>query len=308
MDDGILVIDKPGGVTSHDVVARVRRALGTRRVGHTGTLDPFATGVLLACVNRATRLAQFLTGEEKEYLARVRLGMATETGDLTGAPLGPAVDARGVSAGAVAEALARFRGRTLQVPPMYSAKKVGGVRLYELARRGEEIERQPITVEIRELELQALEGEPFHDGDGGCRDFDLRVVCSAGTYVRTLADDLGRALGVGAHLAALRRTRIGGCDLGRALRPEQLEELAAAGSARGALIPMAEALSLPAIELSEEEARSISHGRALDSRGWGEGGQLAKLCRAGGELVAVAGYDAEARLWRPRVVLGAEKG
>src|SRR5215467_13028616 len=151
--DGVLVIDKPEGLTSHDVVARVRKILGTRRVGHTGTLDPFATGVLVVCVNRATRLAQFLTGDDKEYVATMRLGFATDTGDLTGTPKTPVTDAGHITSNNVKEAFSRFLGPIKQIPPMYSAKKVSGVKLYEMARRGEEIERAPIGVEIKKLEL-----------------------------------------------------------------------------------------------------------------------------------------------------------
>ncbi|MBK8314752.1 MAG: tRNA pseudouridine(55) synthase TruB [Acidobacteria bacterium] len=151
--DTVLIIDKPEGLTSHDVVSRVRKILKTRRVGHSGTLDPFATGVLVVCVNRATRLVQFLTGENKEYLATMRLGVATDTGDLTGTPISEATDAGSITAESIREALSHFRGRINQIPPMYSAKKIRGVKLYELARKGMEIEREPIEVEISELEL-----------------------------------------------------------------------------------------------------------------------------------------------------------
>src|SRR5262245_46122004 len=157
--DGVLVIDKPEGLTSHDVVARVRKILGTRRVGHAGTLDPFATGVLVVCVNRATRLARFLTGDDKEYVATMRLGFATDTGDLTGAPKTPVTDPRHITSKKVQEAFSRFLGPVKQIPPMYSAKKIGGVKLYEMARRGEEIERAPIEVEIKKLELLNTEGD-----------------------------------------------------------------------------------------------------------------------------------------------------
>lgn len=146
--DTVLIIDKPEGLTSHDVVSRVRKILKTRRVGHSGTLDPFATGVLVVCVNRATRLVQFLTGENKEYLATMRLGVATDTGDLTGTPISETTDAGSITAESIREALTHFRGKINQIPPMYSAKKIRGVKLYELARKGMEIEREPIEVEI----------------------------------------------------------------------------------------------------------------------------------------------------------------
>lgn len=293
--DGVLVMDKPADWTSHDVVAKVRGILRTRRVGHTGTLDPFATGVLVVCVNRATRLAQFLTGDDKEYLATMRLGFATDTGDLTGQPLTPAIDAGHITAEQVRDALQRFRGRIQQIPPMYSAKKIGGVRLHEMARRGEEIERQPIDVEIKELELPAE--------STGSGEFMFRAVCSAGTYVRTLAEDIGKQLGVGAHLTALRRTRAGACRLERAVTLEQLAELAATERVGEVLIPMAEAIHLPEIRLDGEERRAIAHGRSVWRREGSSAGTVAKLCDEHGQLLAVAEYDARRSLWQPRMVL-----
>src|SRR5262245_33289449 len=174
--DGVLVIDKPEGLTSHDVVARVRKILGTRRVGHAGTLDPFATGVLVVCVNRATRLVQFLTAADKEYVATMRLGFATDTGDLTGTPKTPVTDAGNITSDKVKEALNHFLGPIKQIPPMYSAKKVGGVKLYEMARRGEEIARAPIAVEIKKLELLKPTAHPGQSQTA--RDeYSFRVVC-----------------------------------------------------------------------------------------------------------------------------------
>jgi len=308
--DGMLIVDKPGGVTSHDVVARVRRLLKTRRVGHTGTLDPFATGVLVVCLNRATRLVQFLTGDDKEYIATVRLGYGTDTGDLTGTALAPAVEARDISLDSVRAALAHFRGRISQVPPMYSAKKIGGVRLYEMARRGEQVVRQPVEVQIKELELLNLFGDPalggaapFHDHADGTKDFNLRVVCSSGTYIRTLAEDIGQHLGVGAHLIGLRRTRVGGCDLGRAVTLERLAELSEAAAASELLIPMAEAVAMPELQISETEQRLITQGRAIRRHGTWHEGERIKLCGANRNLVAVAEYDAQAQALQPRIVL-----
>src|SRR5215831_9405751 len=179
--DGVLIIDKPEGLTSHDVVARVRKILGTRRVGHAGTLDPFATGVLVVCVNRATRLVQFLTGADKEYVATMRLGFATDTGDLTGKPKTPVTDAGNITSDKVNEAFSRFLGPIKQIPPMYSAKKVGGVKLYEMARRGEVIERAPVEVDIKELELCKSTGDSAGDltqagGQTAPGEFSFRVV------------------------------------------------------------------------------------------------------------------------------------
>src|SRR5947207_10331022 len=207
--DGIIIVDKPAGWTSHDVVARARRVLKEKRVGHTGTLDPFATGVLVLLVGRATRLAQFLAGAEKEYEATIRLGYSTTTGDLTGERRGDVNNADGMNevAGVCADierarveaALAHLRGEIEQVPPMYSAKKVGGKKLYELARQGREIEREAVRVRVEVFEIVADEGGGFlrRNEDGTC-DMRARVVCSAGTYVRALAESLGERLGAGA--------------------------------------------------------------------------------------------------------------
>src|SRR5215468_2419812 len=214
--DGILVIDKPEGLTSHDVVARVRKILKTRRVGHTGTLDPFATGVLVVCINRATRLVQFLAGDEKEYFATMRLGFATDTGDLTGTPKTAVTDTRNITSEIVQGAFSHFLGHIKQIPPMYSAKKVGGVKLYDMARRGEEIERAPIDVEIKKLELLdpgATSEAPQANAQAALDEFSFRVACSSGTYIRALAEEIGALLGVGAHLTRLRRNRSGNLAL-----------------------------------------------------------------------------------------------
>lgn len=303
--DGVLVIDKPEGWTSHDVVARVRKILKTRRVGHTGTLDPFATGALVVCINRATRLVQFLTGDDKEYLATMRLGFSTGTGDLTGTPNTPVTDARDITSDKVQEVFGRFRGRINQIPPMYSAKKVGGVKLYEMARRGEEIERKPIEVEIKELELC---DSASNVAQPASKEFSFRVVCSSGTYVRTLAEDIGKSLGVGAHLARLRRTRAGRCSLDAAVTLERLAELAQSGQIDQVMISMADAVAMPALQVGEEERKRISHGRSIEhpdvgrSGDWPDGA-LAKICDKKNQLVAIAEYDPVKILWRPRVVL-----
>src|SRR6185436_12444168 len=175
---GALIIDKPVGMTSHDVVDRVRRIIGTRRVGHVGTLDPFATGVLVVCLERATRLAQFLVHLDKEYEATVRLGFATDTQDRTGEQITPLAASNAVSKDDVDRVLSEFMGPQLQTPPMFSAKKVAGERLYKAAREGREVERKPVPVIVRSLELLgALSEQP----DGTC-DFKVRVTCSSGTY------------------------------------------------------------------------------------------------------------------------------
>jgi len=308
--DGVLVIDKPEGLTSHDVVARVRKILGTRRVGHAGTLDPFATGVLVVCINRATRLVQFLTGDDKEYVATMRLGFATDTGDLTGTPKTPVTDAGNITSDKVKETFSRFLGPIKQIPPMYSAKKVGGVKLYEMARRGEEIERAPIVVEIKELELlnvPARNGQGQGDLQTAPEEFSFRVACSSGTYIRALAEDIGALLGVGAHLTRLRRIRSGNCSLDGAVTLEELADLARSGPERRIMIPMADTIMMPALQVGAEERERVSHGRSIEApegcRADYANGTLAKLCDKKNQLIAIAEFDSSKTLWHPRVVL-----
>ncbi len=213
MANGILIIDKPGDWTSHDVVAKLRGLLHERRIGHAGTLDPMATGVLPVFVGRATRAVEFAAEREKEYLATLRLGTVTDTQDITGTIL--STQSITATREAVEEALAGFRGDIQQVPPMYSAIKREGKKLYELARRGQEVERAPRPITIHELELL---DQPSPT------DFTLRVLCSKGTYVRTLCHDIGQALGCGGTLAALRRTRSAGFSLNEAVTLEQVAQ------------------------------------------------------------------------------------
>ena len=312
--DGILIIDKPAGITSHDVVARCRRILRTRRVGHTGTLDPFATGVVVILVNQATRLAQFLDKDEKEYEAVARFGFETTTGDLTGEPReSPASDFRfQISGEEIENALKDFRGEIEQTPPMFSAKKVDGQKLYELARRGVEIERRPQKVTIFELEVvneqKIVNSEQIIAGQKTeTQDLTIRVVCSAGTYIRTLAEDIGRKSAVGAHLAALRRTRAGKFDLTRAVTLERLEEIAAANELDEILISMNDALPhLPEIKLNEAEARKTRNGMKLkfESAAASVADNLPfRLTDETGNLVAVGFYKAAEKIIQPRVVL-----
>jgi tRNA pseudouridine55 synthase len=316
--DGVLVIDKPAGWTSHDVVARARRLLREKRVGHTGTLDPFATGVLVVLVGRATRLAQFLAGAEKEYEAVVRFGYKTETGDLTGAPLSPvqpsAARLTAIDGPEFGRALASLRGEIEQVPPMYSAKKIQGQKLYELARRGEEIERAAVRVTVREFEIvRGRSGELVRPNEDGTCDASVRVVCSAGTYVRVLAEQLGDRLGVGAHLTELRRTRAGSFGIADAITPGRLQELAEGGLAGEALLAMNAALPLmPAAHLTSGDERLVFNGVEVrappEAAGrWADGAHV-KLLGANGALVAVGQYDAARGTVRPRVGLGRPAG
>ena len=306
--DGLLVIDKPAGMTSHDVVANARRILKERRIGHTGTLDPFATGVLLVLVGRATRLAQFLSGTDKEYDAIIRLGYATDTGDRTGTRIsGPQDSSHGGrwSEEEIEKALASLRGWIDQVPPMYSAKKIGGKKLYELARRGEEVERKPIQVCIHEFEAIRPDGELMKDNQDGTFDFHVHVLCSAGTYVRSLAVDFGKRLSVGAHLAELRRTRVGDFPVTNAVTLEQLKTSFGEEALGTMLLRPSAALSqLPFVHLTGDDVRRARHGMEVKvgETAWADGEKV-KMCDANDHLIAVGDYDATSRSLHPSVVL-----
>ena len=302
---GALIIDKPVGLTSHDVVARVRRAAGTRRVGHAGTLDPFATGVLVVCLERATRLLQFLVGLDKEYLATVRTGFATDTQDHTGKQITPLKSSELLSVERVEAVLKEFVGSQWQTPPMFSAKKVAGERLYVAAREGREVERQPVSITVRELELLRLD-ETKADGT---RDFAIRVRCSSGTYVRTLAHDIGVKLGTAAHLSALRRTAVGHFSIEDALTLDEVEQRGGEGTLEAALISPAAMLShLPMWQIGDIDLRLVLHGRELplkdDSSAAGAiVPSLMRICDSSGHLVAVGESDPQRRRIKPRVVL-----
>jgi tRNA pseudouridine55 synthase len=310
--DGALIIDKPAGMTSHDVVARVRKLLGERRVGHTGTLDPFATGVLVALIGRATRLAQFLSGAEKEYEAVFRLGYATDTGDITGVPVeeshAKAQSNQSLPKEEIEVALASLRGEIEQIPPMYSAKKIAGRKLYELARRGEEVERKPVRVTVCEFEAMVRNGELLTPNDDGSRDLTVRVVCSAGTYIRTLAEDFGQRLGLGAHVAALRRTRAGRFTIADAATLERLSELAESAQIGLALIsPDAAISNLPAVSVSADDLSRTLHGGDLQieraqASDWSDG-QPVRMRDVNGELIAVGIFDRGRKTLHPSVVI-----
>jgi tRNA pseudouridine55 synthase len=308
--DGVLVIDKPSGMTSHDVVARTRHILHERRVGHTGTLDPFATGVLVILLGKATRLAQFLSSVDKEYDAIVRLGYATDTGDRTGTPIpGPPQKPRNFTEEEIEAALQSLRGDIDQVPPMYSAKKVEGRKLYELARRGESVERKPVRVCIYDFAAIRPEGQLIKDNLDGTFDFHARVSCSSGTYVRTLAEEFGKRLYVGAHLAELRRTRVGDLEITQAITLDQLKLHFAEQSLGSIVLPLNAALSrLPFVHLNAEDVRRANHGRdvTVPEADWADGENV-KMCDADEELIAVGQYDANAKRLHPRVVLAGTK-
>lgn len=281
MTEGLLVVDKPAGWTSHDVVARIRGLAGTRRVGHAGTLDPMATGVLVIGLGRATRLLGHLASGDKEYVGTVRLGVTTATDDALGAVLATSVAEWDPAA--LGPALAALTGEIEQVPPAYSALKVAGRRAYARARAGEDFTLAPRRVTVRELELVAVRPA----------EVDLRVVCSAGTYLRSLARDLGRALGVGGHLSALRRTRVGPFRLSAA---HPVTELAAPLQP----VPVADAVAaaFPRREVDAGQARLLGHGGRLPAVGLGPG--PVGVFDPAGELVALV--EERAAVARPLVV------
>ena len=286
MANGILVIDKPRDWTSHDVVAKLRGILRERRIGHAGTLDPMATGVLPVFVGRATRAVEFASEREKEYIAGLRLGTVTDTQDVTGTILDthPVT----VTRDRLEAALDRFRGEILQIPPMYSAIKKQGKKLYELARRGVEVEREPRPITIYELELlEQVSGT----------DWTLRVLCSKGTYVRTLCHDIGQALGCGGTLYALRRTRSAGFGLDQAMTLEQVAETKDPASL---LLPVDTCFArYPVLTLTEEEdERKVRNGNQIFLDGvdgayrvYGPGGAFLALSRLEqGRLVTIKSF------------------
>jgi tRNA pseudouridine55 synthase len=268
--DGLVIVDKPGGWTSHDVVGKMRRLVGSRRVGHAGTLDPMATGVLVLGVERATRLLGHLALTRKEYEATVRLGQSTITDDAEGevtAQADPSAVAA-VTDEAVAAGIAELTGEIMQTPSSVSAIKVDGVRSYARVRSGDEVKLQPRPITVYEFELLGT-----RRGQGtGTMDLDVRVVCSSGTYIRALARDLGESLGVGGHLTALRRTRVGPYTLAEALPLAELAARAEAGEPVPVL-PIADAAeaAFPRYDADEEQAKAIAHGGPLPARGLGPG-------------------------------------
>ena len=278
--DGLLLVDKPAGMTSHDVVDRARRALRTRRIGHAGTLDPFATGLLVLLVGRATRLLPYVDGDPKVYEATIRFGTETTTDDVTGTvtvsvapPAHDRVDA----------ALPMFTGEIAQVPPAYSAKQVRGERAYAAARRGEALDLPPVRVRVDSWNVDGWSGD----------DLIATITCGGGTYIRALARDLGRATGSAAHLASLRRVASGRFRVSDAVPADAITE--------PALRPALDALpSFSRVQLDDMARARVGRGMTI-VRDAGASGDLAALLDAGGELVAVAARDGDA--WQPRVVL-----
>ncbi len=287
----VLPVDKPEGPTSHDVVARARRALGTRRVGHTGTLDPFASGLLLLCVERATRLAEYLTGLDKRYEATAVLGTSTDTDDREGAVTAETDAWRRLTGAEVQEALRALEGEQEQVPPQYSAKKVAGEAMHRRARRGERVRLEPVRVQVHEIVPLEVDLPRVR----------FSVHCSSGTYVRALARDLGAVLGVGGHLVALRRTAVGGFRVEDAVPADDLDDGAAAQRAR--LSPLEAVAHLPRVELDDPAlADRLRQGQRVR---WDEGsrapgdGSVAIVSEGG--LLAIGAL--EDGVLRPRKVL-----
>ena len=255
---GLIILDKPAGMTSHDVVSKVRRIAGTRRVGHAGTLDPMATGVLVLGVERSTKLLNHLALTDKTYQATIRLGVATSTDDAEGTVLSTA-SAAGLDRAALDAAIGALTGQILQRPSSVSAIKVDGERAYALVRAGQAVDLAARPVTVERFEIVA---EPRHTGD--CCDVDVEVDCSAGTYVRALARDLGESLGVGGHLTALRRTRVGAFGLDQALT---LEQLAALADPVMLPLPQAIARTMPVRRLTPSEASELTFGRTIEPAG-----------------------------------------
>ena len=285
--NGILLIDKPQGGTSMDVCARLRGALHEKRVGHAGTLDPLATGLLCVFLGRATRAVEFAEAAGKTYEAALQLGLTTDTQDVTGTVLSRA--GVSVSDGELEAALAQFRGEILQTPPMYSALKVDGQTLYRLARKGKEVERQPRPVTVYALDCLGREGDTVF----------LRVACSKGTYIRTLCHDIGRVLGCGGTMSALRRTAAGRFTVSEAHALPEVLRAAEAGEAEGLILPLETLFdALPVLRLSSGQERVIRNGGWFTSRAaagdWrlrGVDGQFLALGRAAeGRVRAVKSF------------------
>jgi tRNA pseudouridine55 synthase len=281
---GLIIVDKPAGMTSHDVVAKVRRIVGSRRVGHAGTLDPMATGVLVLGVERSTKLMNHLILTDKTYRATIRLGAATSTDDAEGTVLSTA-SAVGLESEAIEAAVASLTGQILQRPSAVSAIKVDGERAYARVRAGETVElaARPVTVDRFEIV------SPFRTVEQFC-DFDVLVDCSSGTYIRALARDLGELLGVGGHLTALRRTRVGAFGLERALTLDQLAELA---DPIALPLPRAIAATMPVRTLRPAEASELTFGRTIEPAGIE--GTYGGLDEAGEAVALLREWDGRAR-------------
>ena len=283
--NGVLVIDKPAGMTSHDVVNRVRRIAQERSVGHLGTLDPMATGVLPLVLGQFTRLAQFYLGAKKTYEGEIRFGFATDTYDADGEPTSPPVDVS-LALERVREVASRFRGLIRQMPPPFSAKKIGGVPAYKLARKKQEVALEPVEVEVEEFDISAVDGDRAR--------FLARV--SSGTYIRSIAHDMGQQLGVGAHLASLRRTAVAEFNIAQAVTLEQAEP-----AWRDALVhPRCLLPDMPCVTAIEDSVNKVRHGQAVNLPEMSRA-KLVKVFSGQTDLIAIATRVA-GTLFQPKVV------
>ncbi len=286
---GVIVIDKPIGMTSHDVVQVVRKGTNIRRAGHTGTLDPRASGVLVVLVGPAVRLSEYVSASDKRYQAVIQLGTSTDTYDADGRVL--ATTSVDISEKQFDDVLQSFVGQIEQVPPPYSSVKVKGRHAYDMARSGEEVDLEPRTINVYSLEL--LEWAP--------PEAVIDVYCSSGTYVRSLAHDLGEKLGCGAHLIGLRRTKSGRFTLRDAVPVRKLREAFENDTWQSYIIPAAEALSdWPAIELTAEQLDIVRHGRRIPAEG--DVGNMARAISEDGELIGLLELDPETQEWQPKKV------
>lgn len=300
----LLLVDKPPGLTSHDVVERARRSTGVKKIGHTGTLDPMATGLLILCCGRAARLQGFLTGLPKTYEGTIALGRATTTYDAEGETLSEHAGEIAISEGDLESAAAQFRGEFQQSPPPYSAKKIGGRKFYEMARQGETVPQLPKAVTVSELTLTPR----------GARDLGFTLSCSSGTYVRSIAHELGQRLGVGAHLSSLRRTRIGDFALEDAIPlaifegAEEDVRVAPPHAIPLAMIPF----SFPKMVVASLEAWKIRRGQAIPARLSGADGDWVSLLSPDGQMLALGQMTpvgtGKISMIKPRIVLAEEPG
>ncbi len=288
---GVLVIDKPIGLTSHDVVQIIRRGTGIRRAGHTGTLDPRASGVLVVLIGPAVRLSEYVSASDKRYQATIRLGSSTDTYDAEGVVTKSTVSVEDITEEHFNEVLQEFVGEIEQVPPPFSAVKVKGKKAYEMAREGEEIDLTPRKIHVYSLEVL----------EWALPEVVIDVYCSSGTYVRSLANDLGNRLGCGAHLVGLRRTKSGRFTLRDAVPLRRLQEAFNAGDWYRYLIPAAEALAdWPMVELNADEVELVRHGHRVPAESGASG--WARGVSQQGDLVALLECDVETAEWQPRKV------
>ncbi len=293
--NGLLVVDKPSGMTSHDVVNRVRRITNERSVGHIGTLDPMATGVLPLVLGKLTRLAQFYTGSDKTYEGEIRLGFATDTYDAEGETCGPVCSTVKVSLEDIGAVAREFTGRINQLPPPFSAKKIAGVAAYKLARNKKDVNLDPVEIDIRRFDIYSVNEDRVAFG----------ADVSSGTYIRSLAHDMGKRLGLGAHLSSLRRTKAGEFGVADAHSLEELEAAVKAGNLESLLVHPRRLLpDMPCVTATEETAAMIRNGRAVNLPEMSRARQV-KVFRGQRELVAIATRIA-GTLFHPKVVFAAE--